>query len=267
MKTILNGLRELAGVHGTMVSNAAGQLLAYDSAAIYDADLLGTVARSIARAIESVRLTQDDWTQINSQFTEGKLLIRKLPEGQDNHSHGIFLSVVADNQLNPSFAMIALRVAVGKLQKLAETGALANLEPIAPIAASTSVAATAVERSGGTVQTAAASALSGRVPRTAEIARAGLSWSGLSSGSNLSGSGVAVVDEASAQLLTVCTKTLARSAGPMAKVFVKEAVRRVCADRPFSRDLAHALIAELARSISDPVEAAKFRELTTKATG
>lgn len=260
MKTILNGLRELAGVHGTMVSNAAGQLLAYDSAAIYDAELLGSVARAIARAIESVRLTQDDWTQINTQFTEGKLLIRKLPDGQNKQGPGVFLSVVADNQLNPSFAMIAIRVAVGKLQKLAETGGLTNLEPIAPVAAS------APDRSGGVVQPAA-STLSGRVPRPAEIASAGLSWSGLSAGSNLTGSGVAVADELSAQLLTVYTKALARSAGPMAKVFVKDAVRKVCADRPFSRELGHAVISELAKSIHDPLEAAKFRELATKAPG
>ncbi len=268
MKTILNGLRELAGVHGTMVSNAAGTLLAYDAAAIYDAELLASVARALARAIESVRLTQPDWNQINTQFTEGKLLIRKLPDGQDAHSQGAYLSVVADNQLNPSFAMIAIRVAVSKLQKLAESGGFASLAPIIPVGPVPPVAAIpAAERSGGVVQPISASTLSSRMPRAADVASSGLSWSGLSSGSNLNGSGVSVADESCAQLLTLYTKALARSTGPMAKVFVKDAVRKVCADRPFSRERAHAVIAELVKAISDPLEAAKFRETTTKAAG
>jgi hypothetical protein len=51
----------------------------------------------------------------------------------------------------------------------------------------------------------------------------------------------------------------------MAKLYVKEAVRKVSPERPFSRDNAEELIAELAKTITNPTEAAQFREKVYKA--
>jgi hypothetical protein len=51
----------------------------------------------------------------------------------------------------------------------------------------------------------------------------------------------------------------------MAKLFVKEAVRKVCPDRPFSRDNVEALVAELAKNIEDPASAAQFTKAVLKA--
>jgi carbamoylphosphate synthase large subunit len=44
----------------------------------------------------------------------------------------------------------------------------------------------------------------------------------------------------------------------MAKVFVKEAVRRICGERPFSRADGVALIAQLAAGIDDTEDRALF---------
>jgi hypothetical protein len=48
----------------------------------------------------------------------------------------------------------------------------------------------------------------------------------------------------------------------MAKVFVKEAIGRVCGAEPFARDHAFALIAALETHIEDPSERAQFRKAT-----
>jgi hypothetical protein len=46
----------------------------------------------------------------------------------------------------------------------------------------------------------------------------------------------------------------------MAKIFVKEAVRQICPDRPFSRAQAEALLPLLSKHIEDPVAAADFQK-------
>jgi hypothetical protein len=48
----------------------------------------------------------------------------------------------------------------------------------------------------------------------------------------------------------------------MAKVFVKEAVRRVCGERPFSRADGPALVAQLAAAIDDSDDRASFQRAT-----
>jgi hypothetical protein len=95
-----------------------------------------------------------------------------------------------------------------------------------------------------------------------ELANSGLGWSGVSSGSGVGSSDVGVSDTASSTFLSACTKALAASVGPMAKVFVKEAVRRVCGDRPFSRADGPALLAQLAATIDDTDDRAMFQRAT-----
>ena len=80
----------------------------------------------------------------------------------------------------------------------------------------------------------------------------------------MSTSGVFVTDAASSEFLTACTKALAKSIGPMAKIYVKDDVRKLCPDRPFSKDLAAGLVAELVSHINNPSEATQFRQLLQK---
>jgi hypothetical protein len=112
----------------------------------------------------------------------------------------------------------------------------------------------------------------GRVPRSdlsgSDLGRAALSWSGSDTGvRSIVGPGtgnseVSVTDPSGHAFLSSCARVLAVSVGPMAKVFVKEAVREVCGDRPFAPPDAPALIAHLARLIEDPDDRANFVRAT-----
>ena len=72
------------------------------------------------------------------------------------------------------------------------------------------------------------------------LASSGLSWSRTGSGAGQA------ADAPSAAFLGACARELARHVGPMAKIFVEEAVRSVCPDVPFSLAASRALADELA---------------------
>jgi hypothetical protein len=50
----------------------------------------------------------------------------------------------------------------------------------------------------------------------------------------------------------------------MAKVFVKEAARKITMGQPFTKAMLPALVAELERNIEDRADAAEFRKATSK---
>jgi hypothetical protein len=64
--------------------------------------------------------------------------------------------------------------------------------------------------------------------------------------------------------LTACAKELARQVGPIAKVFVQEAVQRVSPEAPFSLALSAALVDDLASQIEDPDDRNQFRAALAK---
>jgi hypothetical protein len=180
-----------------------------------------------------------------------------LSENDPSNSPKAILVVIADNRVNISFAGVAVRVAVGKLKDLLQrnpTGfsAMSASHPSVATAHST-VATTASNLSTGSAATAP-----GRQSQP-DVAGSGLSWSGMSGSSSMSATGVTVADAASSEYLTLCTKALARAVGPLAKILVKESVRKVCPDRPFSRDYAEALLTELVKHITKPGGAEEFR--------
>lgn len=249
MDTILQGLQELEGVHGAIVVDSGGQLVAHRAHNMYDTHLLQQVSRAIVTAIDAVKLSQEDWESITANYTEGKLLIRSLASGTNGVAFN--LALIADGRLNPSFATVAIRVAMNKLKTALRVGPNGN---------------TGVESSAALLPKLGASAQSFsqlKAPLT-DVASSGLSWSGFGDPS-ASGSGIAVADPASSAVLTACTKALAKNVGPMAKLFVKEAVRKVCPGRPFSKDRLEALLAELAKNIEKPAAAAEFQKAMLKA--
>jgi len=92
------------------------------------------------------------------------------------------------------------------------------------------------------------------------LANTGLSWTkGSSAGSSVGGSGFGVADPASAAFVSRCAKALARHVGPMAKVYVQEALRRVSPDAPFTLAHARQLVDDVATQIEDPKDRAQFR--------
>jgi predicted regulator of Ras-like GTPase activity (Roadblock/LC7/MglB family) len=249
METILQGLQELEGVHGAIVVNGSGRLVAHRAHNLFDNALLQQVSQAIVTAIDAVKLTQEDWESITASFTEGKLLIRSLPPGEGGMA--FFLALIADSRLNPSFATVAIRVAMGKLKAALQGGGAP-----AGVAMSSS--------SGALPMTRVGAGLSQLKAPITEVSNSGLSWSGFGDQSAM-GSGIAVADPASAAWLTLCTKTLAKYVGPMAKLFVKEAVRKLCPDRPFSLDAAEALVSELAKNVAKPADVSNFRSTALKA--
>jgi predicted regulator of Ras-like GTPase activity (Roadblock/LC7/MglB family) len=251
LESILQGLREVEGVQGAMIVDSGAAVVAHRAHSIYDLGVLQQVARSVVNSIDSVQLIQDDWDMLTAHFGDGKLLLRSLRTGGGKPRRYI-LTVIADASLNTAFLGVALRVAASKL--------LVELESNTGPAAGSQVSPMPQ------VPVAGSSHISGRIPmvdpaRPPEVARSGISWSG-SSGSGVGASDVAVADTASSTYLSACTKALAASVGPMAKVFVKEAVRRVCGERPFSRADGPALIAQLSATIDDSDDRASFQRAT-----
>jgi hypothetical protein len=74
-------------------------------------------------------------------------------------------------------------------------------------------------------------------------------------------------DQASSAYLTACARELARHVGPMAKIFVEEAVRRVCPDLPFSLAASRALADEVATKIDDEGDRQAFLAALKKTGG
>lgn len=245
LEPILQGLRDVEGVQGAMIVDPSATVIAHRAHSIYDLSVLQQVARSVVNSVDSVQLVQDDWDIMTAHFGDGKLLLRSLRiAGARPRSY--ILAVIADSTLNVAFLGVALRVAAAKLIAELESGPPAVGSSPIPIANSNSS--------------------TGRIPvidpSRPELARTGLSWSGVSTGSGVGGSDVGVSDSASSTFLSACTKALAASVGPMAKVFVKEAVRKVCGERPFSRADGAALLAHLAAAIEDPDDRATFQRAT-----
>ena len=222
--------------------------------------------------LDSVKLLHEDWEQVNAQFPHGKLLVRNVPGTGGQGAAALALAIIADNRLNLSFATISIRVAVTKIRALVEkSGGVAGLSgaasgsdrnPGAP-PSSESMGARASWSSphmGGTGSLGATPP-----PRGVEIATSGLSWSGLGSSSSPGNSGVSVTDAASSHFLTICTRVLAQSVGPLANVIVKESVRRVFPDRPFSKEQGDLLLSELEHAIRNPTDARQFRQAVRKA--
>lgn len=236
MDAILQELMDLAGVSAAMVFDGTGHLDGHRGRAVYDRALCEQVSGNLVKAIDSIQLQQADWDSVTAQFADGKLILRNLgsPGG---HAHT--LAVVADVTLNSSFATVAIRVAANKLRKAIVEGGSATATPAAAAPAGSP------------------SASSSQLPGESKpaLGSSGLSWSKVSS---VGFSTVAVADPASSAFLTRCAKQLARHVGPIAKVYVEEAVRRVSPDAPFSVSVGARLVEDLATQIEDPDDRAQF---------
>jgi hypothetical protein len=247
MEAILQTLMDLGGVTAAMVFDSTGQLLGHRGHAIYDRSLCEQVSAALVRAIDAVQLQQEDWETVTAQFQDGKLLLRKVSAIGGRTQ---VLAVVADGTLNPSFATVAIRVACGKLKKLFEGGSASSVHagssPGLPAASSSQLGASQSQP------------LSESRPL---LANSGLSWSKTSS---IGLSRVQVADPAAGAFLSRCAKALAMAVGPIAKVYVEEAVRRVAPEAPFAMNLAVALVEDLASQIEDLDDRKQFKATIAK---
>jgi len=225
MEGILQSLHEVEGVQATLVLDSDGQLLAHRAHAVYDRGLLQEVGRTVTSAIDSLQLVHEDWELISAGFADGKVLIRNLNATRQASGRPAALAVVADARLNPSFAGVAIRVAASRLK----TSGPSSPPPLA------------------VVPPPPVSRINTPLPVAATPARPTSS----------------VGDPRAAAFLTACGNALASSVGPMAKVFVREAVQSLCGGGPFGREHVLPLIAQLERHIDDPNERAQFRKSMT----
>lgn len=260
MEAILQSLMDLGGVTAALVFDGTGQLLGHRGHAVYDQPLCAQVSAALAKALDAVQLQQEDWETVTAQYADGKIVLRKVVAAQQTN----VLAVVADGSLNASFATVALRVAAGKLKKLVEGGpggsavggsAVGSSALLGPSASSVSAAARSAPPPGpGQSQLTPADS-------RPNLAASGLSWS------KVSGSGAArvqVADPASGSFLARCAKELALYVGPIAKVYVEEAVRRVSPEAPFSTALSRPLVDDLAAQIEDGDDRANFLKALSK---
>ncbi len=261
METILQGVMELAGVSVAMVLDGGGRVVAHRGHAVYDRATCEQVGGALTKAIESIQLQQEDWDAISAQFADGKVLMRKLGGAPGGERH--VLAVVADATLNASFATVAIRVAANKLRSALSGGASAS-QPL-PSGSQPLGAAQSRPGASGPLPTASSSLLTPADSRPG-LANTGVSWSKApGGGSSAAGvSNVTVADPAAAAFLGRCAKELARHVGPIAKVYVQEAVRRVAPDAPFSLALAPALLEDLGGQIEDAKDRAQFRKALEK---
>lgn len=244
MEAILDGLMELSGARAAMVLDATGQVIARRGKIVEDRGVCEQVGGCVVRAVESIELQQQDWETITARYANGRILLRGIAirGGQGRY----VLALVADATLNTPFATVALRVTAGKVRSAIE-------------GTSSQVAPAASQPPGAAYPAPAAPPGDSRPV----LANTGLSWSrvaGSSADSTVGLSGVMVADPASGAFLTRCAKELARHVGPIAKVYVQEAVRRVSPEGPFALSRARQLVDDLAGQVEDPGDRAKFRK-------
>ncbi len=243
METILDGILEVTGVAAALVVDGNGALVAHRGRSVYDRGLCELLAGKLAKVADAVQLQQEDWDAITAQFSDGKLLLRRLgASGGGAH----VLAIVADATLNPSFATVAIRVAANKLTKVL-AGGVADSSVVLASTARPAAGASAPATPPPLPAAESSSVLSG----------SGQSWS---RGSSVGLSRVQAADPASGAFLSRCAKELARHVGPMAKVFVEEGVRRVAGDQPFAMTHAPKLLEDLSGQIEDPDDRAQFRK-------
>jgi hypothetical protein len=252
METILQGLLDMPGVNAAVLFDGAGRLLAHRGRSVYDRALCEQVGGPLARAIDSLQLQHEDWESASAQFADGTLLLRRL----DTTSAGpCVLALVADATLNPAFATVAIRVSSNKLKRALDGGASSSAVGTGQ---GSSVGSLPTYPSPGPGGSQVGSSASGSRP---VLASSGLSWSRTGS------SGVTAADQPSSAYLSACAHELARHVGPMAKIFVEEAVRKVCPDLPFSLAASRALADELALRIEDDADRQAFLASLKKSGG
>jgi len=250
MDDLLQELLSLAGVGAAMVFDGTGRLVGHRGHAVYDRAFCEQLAAPLTRTVDAVNLHQEDWELVTAQFADGKLVLRNLATTAGPH----VLVLVTDSTLNPSFATVAIRVAANKLKRAIDGGQGSSQLTPPQRMASTSRLPTQPPSPPPLPPPAASD--------SQPLSGSGVSWSQGSSSIGLSK--VAVADPASGALLSRCAKELAKHVGPMAKVYVEEAVRRVCPGAPFSIAFAGKLIEDLSGQIEDGDDRAQFRKAIAK---
>jgi predicted regulator of Ras-like GTPase activity (Roadblock/LC7/MglB family) len=245
MENVLQGLLGLEGVNAALVIDSQGVILGQLGKAIYDPAFMEQVGGVLARVLDSVQLQHEDWESITAQFADGKLLARNV--GQVPNAGSCVLVIIADATMNAPFATVAIRVAINKLKKGGEVPPPRGHPSATPQQPRTSTGSGQFAGPPPSVRAPLP------IPPPPPSARPPPP-----SASSRPVPGGAGPDPAAIAMLNRCAKELARHLGPMARLFVEEAVRRVAPDQPFALPQTSALLEDLAAHIDDPQARAAF---------
>jgi predicted regulator of Ras-like GTPase activity (Roadblock/LC7/MglB family) len=270
MKRTLDELCGMQGVNGAFLLSEEGQLIEFSAPPIYDREIITQAAASLSRATESMSVQHNDWDTLVAHFEDSKLFILKM--------EGATLCVLADSNLNLPFLKVAIRVAKRKILKRLAAASTAGMGVSSSFSAYASqfsdtynsqapVSAGFPSGSHSIHPHGSYASLSHSTPEqhpgglgSSFSDNSSLFWSGLG-GTGMQSSAVSVADEASSKMLTKISDSLASIVGPMAKVFVKEAVRRICPAEPFDMRHVRHLITELEQQhIVDNDDLQEFRD-------
>jgi predicted regulator of Ras-like GTPase activity (Roadblock/LC7/MglB family) len=119
----LSALRDVAGVHGSFLLRATGELLGKDLPAVFHDELFVEVGARLSRFVETMAADGDEVTSAVLRFDEHRLYITRFPHG--------LLAVIAANDINAA----ALRMAVTLTTRRIEPEIIALLtNPPPPVA-------------------------------------------------------------------------------------------------------------------------------------
>ncbi len=235
IEMIMDSLYEVKGVRAAAIVDNNGSIMFYKSHNIYDSEVFTHAGKAIIKTIESFELQSEEWSEFQALFEDGRLIVKRFDQML------LVTLVEVDTQLN--FINVAIRVASKKIERLIKKHGIQVLNQ-------------QIQNGKNLSQTpenpAIYSTTSPVISPTAttELSSSGLAWSGIGvSGIN---SQVQVLTQHDSEILSECSKKLGRYVGPMARILVKKAVKRVSKGSTFSRKHLPMLIEELALEISNP---------------
>jgi predicted regulator of Ras-like GTPase activity (Roadblock/LC7/MglB family) len=264
MKKTLDELCGMQGVNGAFLLSEEGALLEFSAPPIYDRELLAQAAATLTRATDSMSVQHNNWETLVAHYDQEKLYVVRM--------EGSILCVIADGSLNLPFLNVAIKVAKKKLLKRL-SGNASGMDASGAALSGYSSQFSSAYGSQGPVgvpnplnqHAAHGSGFHPAMERTSGMSGSvfpegsGMFWSGLG-GTGMQSSAVSVADEASSKLLSKISEALATVVGPMAKVFVKEAVRKICPSAPFNMRDSRLLLAEIEQQhLADPDDLQEFR--------
>ncbi|MBN2525728.1 MAG: hypothetical protein JXR76_04980 [Deltaproteobacteria bacterium] len=258
MKKTLDDLCTMEGINGVFVCTIEGELVAFSAPRVYDAETLAIAATTAAQAAESISVQHANWDSLVANFRDGKLIFIQMDQ--------YLLCVISDLNTNVPFLNVAIKVAKNKIKRkldnmesgMSSTASLSDAKFSSQFSSPPAAFPQGMHSSGMQATSPATRSTMGEP--LADVG-SGFSWSGVGAASTGQSSAVSVIDEAASKMLTRVSEALAEIVGPMAKVFVKEAVQKICPTEPFSMNHLMRLLRELeSEHISDKLELKLFRD-------
>lgn len=270
MKNTLDALSSVDGINGVFLCSDQGDLVEFSASEIYDQETLLQASSVVARATESISVQHDNCDNMVAHFKDGKLIMLRV----DNH----ILCVITNAGTNMPFLNVAIKVAKKKLKRQFEknentmensslpyqSSIPSNFNNNSDMRTNSSIEQSNTQPSMHSSFTPHNPTQNSSMKNSGFSSNSELLWSGMGA-SAMNSSAVAVADKNASQMLTKLSQALAEVVGPMAKVFVKEAVHKICTMEPFSMQHVKLVLKELEEQhVTDPDEIKTFRQCIYK---